>query len=775
MPVGLDPSGPPGAFSLALLTVGESVPQPTLDQLGPYRLTHTLGAGGMGVVYEAIDERLGRRVALKVIHDQFLDAPGARVRFEREARLAAGVNHPNVCQVFDFGATDGRLFLAMERLDGESLADRLRSGPLPLRLSVETALGLLAALEAIHAQGIVHRDLKPSNVFLTPHGVKLLDFGLARTIAAVDETRLSLTQSGAILGTPRYMAPEQVRSAAIDERTDIFSAGVILYEMLAGGSPFDAPSAPAAMDRVLRDEPPMLGGSPAVMAVDRVIHRSLAKNPSHRYPSAAAMASELRAVAMAHPEDEPRRATPITRVIVLPFRLLKPDTEVEFLSFGLADAIATSLSSIETLVVRSSLVGARYSAAVPDLQTIATEASVDVVVTGTLLTAGKQLRAAAQLVDAVSGHVIWSSTSQVAVGDVFQLQDELSRRIVESLARPLSGREEKALSHDVPSSARAYEFYLRANEVSREPGSVDVARDLYLQCVQADPNYAPAWARLGHLYRVMGKYRNDRETVARAESALLRALELNPHLSFADRVFAQIEVDYGRARDAMVRLVRRAVVKGNDADLFAGLVHSCRYCGLFDASVTAHTRAIRIDPNVRTSLQYTLMMAGDYDRAVAEAGGYDSVAGMTLTMAGHPDAARECRKQAAQFVAAQMPPFAKFCEGVAALAEGRVTPLRQAVDDLVAGGLRDPEALFIHGLLLTGGGDHTRGLELMRDAVERGYLPYTTLTGHRWLDPLRGDPAFSAIVRKAELEHKRSLAAFLESGGGDLERSPTVH
>ena len=316
------------------------------------------------------------------------------------------------------------------------------------------------------------------------------------------------------------------------------------------------------------------------------------------------MAEDLRAVLLRPDDDRARPAVAVTRLIVLPFRLLKPDSEIDFLPFGLADAVASSLSAIGTLVVRSSLVAARFSGDVPDLKAIAEGASVDVVLSGTLIRAGARLRVAVQLVEAPGGRVIWSETSQLDVGDVFQLQDDLTQRIVESLALPLSGREQRALARNVPASAQAYEFYLRGNQLSRDPQSVDLAREMYVQAVEADPKYAPAWARLGHLYRVIGKYRADRESMSRAESALNRALEVNPDLSFADRVYAQIEVDYGRGQEAMVRLLRRVSIRANDPDLFARLVHSCRYCGLFEASVMAHERAQRLDPHVRTSLQY---------------------------------------------------------------------------------------------------------------------------------------------------------------------------
>jgi serine/threonine protein kinase len=719
----------------------------------------------MGTVYDAVDDRLDRQVALKVIHRDIVETPGARERFQREARVAARLSHPHICQIYEIGDADGVTYLALERLQGESLGDRLGRGAMSFAESVDVALEILGGLDALHRCGIVHRDLKPANVFLTPHGVKLLDFGLARPIGTDTDTHAPLTLPGVLVGTPRYMSPEQVQGIAIDERADIYAVSAILYEMLTGVSPFHAPTLPATLEKVLHSDPPMIGGSPAIAAADRVIHRGLAKPVHQRYPTAEAMAEELRQTLRAQHSDQTRQAITVTRIIVLPFRLLKADEEIDFLSFGLADAIASALSAIETLVVRSSLVAAKFAADAPDFEAIAASANVDLVLSGTLIRSGTRLRMSSQLVEVPAGRVMWSETSEIDVGDVFRLQDDLTRRIVESLAGPLSGRERKALDRDVPSNAEAYEFYLRGNQLSRAPNSLDLARDMYQQAVRADPNYAPAWARLGHVYRVAGKYRADHEMLARAESAVNRALALNPDLTFADRVYAQIEVDYGRSQDAMVRLVRRTSTRDYDSELFAGLVHSCRYCGLFEASIAAHERARRIDPNVRTSVQYTLLMAGYYDRAIAEANGYDSVRGMALLMIGHPDAARVCHDHAEQLMSAEMIPTARFCRGLATMIEGDVGPLRQAIDAWIEAGLRDPEALFIHGLLLTGGGERDRGLELMCEAVRLGYLPYDTLSRHRWLDTVRDRDEFKTLVETARLRHEQAAAAFNAAGG----------
>ena len=269
------------------------------SRIGHYAITGTLGQGGMGVVYAASDERLGRSVAVKTMSSLGGDDT-ARKRFWREAKAAASVNHPNVCQLYEIGEDGGELFIAMELLEGETLSDRLRRGALSVADALPIGLGVLAALQALHSRGIVHRDLKPSNVFLTPHGVKVLDFGLARTsdpdLAASLASEDGLTRTGMVLGTPRYMAPEQVTGEALDARSDLFAAGAILFEMLAGRPAFDGRNAVEILHATIYEQPPALTGSPAVVAPLSRDPRALAKRPAERPASAEAMAEELRGV-----------------------------------------------------------------------------------------------------------------------------------------------------------------------------------------------------------------------------------------------------------------------------------------------------------------------------------------------------------------------------------------------------------------------------------------------------------------------------------------------
>jgi TolB-like protein/tetratricopeptide (TPR) repeat protein/predicted Ser/Thr protein kinase len=743
-------------------------------RLGHYRIERQLGAGGMGVVYAAHDEKLHRAVAVKTIAGVGRDEE-RRQRFWREARLAASVNHPNICQIYEIGDAAGTLFIAMELLEGTPLSDQLKQGAMSVDETLRIGRGMLSALSALHARGIVHRDLKPSNVFLTPHGVKLLDFGVARSTAALDsEAPTALTHANAVIGTPRYMAPEQAIGDPVDGRSDLFSTGAILFEMLAGRPAFDGKTVVAVLQATLNEEPPALSGSPSVAAIDRVIRRALAKKPVDRPASAEAMTDELRDVQSvgAGPASPPARA--MTRLVALPFRSLRADPDTDFLAFSLPDAITSSLSGLPSLVVRSSAMAARFAGETPDLKAIASEAGVDRVVLGSILRAGDELRVSAQLVEAPEGTVLASHTVQMPMGDLFALQDDVARRVREELALPASPAAPTPITSDRPQNPRAYELYLRANEIARTYEGLPRARDLYERALAIDPGFAPAWARLGRCHRVIGKFIDSTpDSGRRAESAFLRALELNPRLTIAHKYYAGFEADIGQAERAMVRLLGEATRHGNDPELFAGLVHACRYCGLFDESLAAHAEARRLDPHIETSYMETLLLKGDVDRllgatdASLHAGADDGMRVIGLGLAGRRDEAR--RTLAEMQERPRIPAFRTWMAHLAAWLEDRREDMFATLDEI--GGLaifQDPEAVFQEGWLLCDVGEHARAMPYLDRALARRYYVAPTLVSWPQFDALRGDPGFQALLSDAEAGRARARVAFVEAGGERL-------
>ncbi len=746
---------------------------PIPSKIGIYQITGRLGRGGMGIVYSARDPRLDRTVAIKVMAAHAMDEEG-RARFRREARAAASVNHPNIAAVYEVGEHQGELYLAMELLDGESLADRLRDGPLTVAETIPIGVGILDALAALHARGVIHRDLKPSNVFLTRYGTKLLDFGLARPIQGAPsmETSVDLTRPGFLVGTPRYIAPEQITGEPVDGRCDLFATGAILFEMLAGRPAFQGNNVVEILHATLSEQPPCLAGSPAVIALDRVIHRAIAKKPANRPPTAEAMAADLRAVDGSGADDTSAAlARTLIRLVVLPFRVLRPDPETDFLAFSLPDAIATSLSHFGSLIVRSTTSAARFATESPDLKALAAEADVDRVVTGTILRSGDQLRITAQLVEAPGGTLLTSHTSTSSLGDLFRLQDDLAHRIVDVLSLPLAG---PPSTPDAPRDARAYALYLEGKALAQSFEQMPQARDHYQESVDLDPKFAPAWAELGRTLRVIGKFMGGPPgTEARAEAALIRALELNPRLMVAHKYYAYLESDAGRPLDALTRLLDEAGRHGNDPELFAGLVHACRYCGLFEESLAAHEEARRLDRNVPTSLEETLLLSCEYEKVLAVRGARMQDAGedlnqiVALGMLGRDEEARGVlRAVRGQTRTSVLLAWADYMDAWLDRRPDEMLRIRAAMGGVKI--LEDPEAMFQEGYLVCYAGDKERGLEIVRRAVTKGYFVVETLTRCAAFDRVRDDAVFRQILAEAVAGRDRALLAFRERGGEKL-------
>ncbi len=723
----------------------------------------------MGIVYSANDTRLNRPVALKMILDSDRNEE-SRKRFLREAQAAARVTHPNICRLYDIGEEGGRPFLVMELLEGESMSARLARGSMPLAEALEVVLSVLSALTALHQSAIIHRDLKPSNVFLSTHGVKLLDFGLAKPVAPLGDgqTQTELTAHGVIAGTPRYSSPEQVTGRPVDARSDLFSVAVILFEALAAKPAFAGTSAIEVFHAVLYETPPALSGSQAISAVDRILRRAMDKNPDSRFATADEMATELRRVMSLDDSGTRVEMRAVKRLIVLPFRVLRSDPETDFLAFSLPDAIAASLAGLSSLVVRSSLAAARFAGAVLDLREIAKEVEVDTVLTGTLLRDGTQLRLATQLVEAPSGTLIWSKASQVELRDIFQLQDTLVSGIVESLALPLTTGERQQLAHDAPASPAAYDLYLRANEAAKAFSGFSHAIGLYEQCVALDPGYAPAWARLGRVRWMVGKFTEGApEKLAEGRSAIERALEINPDLPLAHNLYTNIQVDQGNAIEALERLLKRLRKSRSDPEVFGGLTHASRYCGLLQASIEADREARRLDPNIRTSVTHTYFAAGDYQGAVKAAGADFGYFGpLRIAMLGRVEEAIAMLKDKEAAVPERLGQV--FMISLRALLEGDRELSLKASDELINGGFKDPEGKYYLARQLAYLNDAGRATLVLKSTVDGGYFCYPQIASDPWLDPIRGHAEFKQILHTAQTRHQEAIEVFRNDGGPSL-------
>ena len=741
------------------------------ERVGPYAILSKVGQGGMGVVYRAEDERLHRAVALKIIPANPQDAAGIR-RFWQEARATAHVTHPNACRLYDIVEEPGCLVLVMEFLEGESLALRLERGPIPAQEAGQIVLAVLSALGAFHKAGIVHRDLKPGNIFLSTHGTKILDFGLAKRNAVIStegDSTLADTASGRFfLGTPRYASPEQFRGEPVDARSDLFSVGAILHEMLTGQRAFPGESFGDVAHAVLYTSPAALAGSPAVCAMGRIVHTALERSPAERYASAEAMAAELRASLLLEGIDAPVRAMQQRRLMVLPFRLLRPAEEVEFLAYSLPEAITSSLAGFDGLIVRSSITAAQYSPDAPDLKKIASEAEVDWVLTGTLLALGDELRVTTQLVEVPTGTLVWSYASPATTRELLKLHDELVGKVVESLSPSITPVQREALRHDRPASPSVYELYLRANEIARTWKNLQQAIELYERCLQLDPSYAPAWARLGRARFLLDKYEAGTEQGWRtADEAFQKAFALNPELSMAHSFYTNLEVDLGRGLDALKRLLTRAQQRRSEAALFAGLAHVSRYCGLLRAALAAHQEARRLDPQIGTSISHTYFMLGDYERALeASAGDFGYAKGVCLSALGRfAEATTFLRGVEAE----SLPRFGRlYVTSLRALLEDEREESLRASEQLLKAKFRDPEGRYYMARQLAYLQENDAALDLLGRAIEHGFFCYPAMAMDSWLDPLRGTKRFAEMLRNARNKMREAEEIYASHGGASL-------
>ncbi|MGA2882319.1 MAG: protein kinase, partial [Bryobacteraceae bacterium] len=480
-------------------------------RLGPYEILAPIGAGGMGEVYKATDTRLGRIVAIKALKGPHSD------RFEQEARAIAALNHPHICTLHDVGPD----YLVMEFVDGAVL-----SGPLPVEEALRLALQMAAALEAAHAKGITHRDLKPANILVTREGVKLLDFGLAKVSevkeASVTQTLDAQTLAGTILGTAAYMSPEQAEGKPADARSDVFSFGAVLYEMLSGRRAFEGESAISTMAAVLHKEPRRLDAPPAL---ERVVMRCLEKQAARRFQTMAELREALQQVTAKPAEKQPS-------IAVLPFANMSADKEQEYFSDGLAEEIINALVKIPGLKVIARTSAFAFKGQNADVRKIAETLGVAHVLEGSVRRSGNRIRVTAQLITAADGSHLWSERYDRELADVFAVQDEISAAIAEALHTKLSPQAAAKLRYTP--KLPAYEALLKARhfhwKVTRE--SMDQARVFYEQAIALDPQYALAKAIYAdYLFgRTTVGMTPMREAAPAARAMAQSALELDPSL-----------------------------------------------------------------------------------------------------------------------------------------------------------------------------------------------------------------------------------------------------
>jgi len=792
-----------------------------------YRILGKLGGGGMGVVYEAEDTRLGRRVALKFIPENLAGDAKSLERFEREARAASQLNHPNICTIHDIQDNNGHPFIVMEKLEGESLKQMIKGKPLDTDLVLDMGVQVADALIASHAKGIIHRDIKPANIFLTTNGqAKVLDFGLAKLtkeskLATSTDTGIedSLTAVGVIPGTAVYMAPEQARSEALDPRSDLFSFGVVLYEMATGKKPFSGTNIVTTLDAVLHQKPtPPRSLNPAVPPeLENIIGKAMEKDKSKRYQNAAEMKADLQHLKkesgsglvktsqkMVQPlrvatqtfssssklqtylvvgmaavlvtvlgavgawwfkhRKPPVPAVAKNTIAVLPLQNMTSDPNVEYLRFALADEIASVLTYNRGLDVRPTASTRKYVSAEVDPQQAGHELRVANVVTGHYMKQGDHLLVTLQAVNVVSNSVTWQSSQITAPSqDFIALQEAMTKQVRSGLLSALGAGNEYLETSTTPKNQEAYDLFLRSAAVPHDEKPNKQALAMLERAVGLDQTYAPAWQALGVRYYFDSQYSSGGEDAfQKSNSSCERGLALDPNLIVAASQLITNRVERGdltKANQEARALVKR---RPQSAQAHFALGYVDRYGGLLEDSARECDAAMRLDPGnyLFRSCAWTFLYLGSPERAreyVQLDAGSEWANWVTASILLEEGKLKEARD-----AVKKIPPTARYHRDLAEAVLGLRPPAeldRLAQEDALSLAVGDdPETAYYQGSLLAYAGKKDAAVHMLRMAIEQNYCAYSALENDPLLDKLRPTPEFAELLKAARFCREPLLA-----------------
>ena len=764
-----------------------------------YKIIEKLGEGGMGVVYKAKDTKLKREVAIKFL-PRFISAnKEERKRFEIEAQAAALLNHPNIATIYAIEETEDEMFIVMEYIDGVELKDKIKSGPVPVDEAINIATQIVQGLDVAHKKGIIHRDIKSSNIMITKDGkVKIMDFGLAKIKGGSE-----LTKIGSTVGTVAYMSPEQARGEVVDSKTDIWSLGVVLFEMLSGELPFKGDYEQAVIYSIMNEEAELLTGlrSGVPKELERIVAKALKKNPTERYQRIDEMLVDLKSVSRDSDAgkdralSKPTGKTPLTigliflvalvvasgffywwqtpssppgpsrdsvqRLAVLPFTNIRKDPETDFLGFALADQIIGSLSYLQNILVRPSSSIRRYQDQTLDRQTVGADLKVDIILTGNYLKEANTIRLNIELVDVDANEMIWREPIEVEYENTFTLQDIVSAKVIARLKLQFSQDERARMQSDVSQNPLAYEYYLRSISYPSTTEGDLLAIEMLNNSIQLDSSYAPAFAELGYRRQRYGNYGlAGAQEISKAEQAYLRALSLNEELLDALQNLSTLYTETARTEKAVELARKMLTINPNNASAHFSLGYVYRYTGMLEESEKEYDRALAIDPgNPRfRSAGFTYKCLGKYEKAVL-AFNLDKGSSLALNVIAEIFY-RQGEKQKAietwNTLLAQEPTgvFSFFSTAMKALIEGETETARTAMTELEQTNPADAELWFtiaeIYGLL----GDAGSSARTLEEGINRGYFNYPYMASDSFFDRVRSAPEFQMVLEIAKVRHE---------------------